>query len=81
MKERLAGFLRVAVLTVAAVALVVGVAEASIATSAEECRYIPPFYLGACNDDNQTCIDMCDPYWPGQGVGACLPAPVCCICE
>lgn len=80
MRERLVGMVRVVILTAAAVALVAGAAEARSVREADECTYQPPFYLGACTD-NQNCKDMCEPYWPGQGVGACLPAWICCICE
>jgi hypothetical protein len=69
-----------AIVATAVVALVAGAAEGRSARKADECTYLPPFYLGACTDD-PNCIEMCDPYWPGTGVGACLPAWICCICE
>jgi hypothetical protein len=80
MKERLASVVRTTILTMAVAALVAGVAEARSARKADECTYLAPFYLGACTS-NEQCQQMCDPYWPEQNVGACLPAWICCICE
>lgn len=80
MKDRIAGIMRMAILALAAGALMAGAAEARSARKVDECTYQPPFYLGACESHEQ-CQLMCDPYWPNQGVGACLPAWICCICE
>lgn len=81
MKQNLAGFVRVSILAAAAVALIGGVSEARMAsTASRSCYFIPPYYVGACAD-TPDCQNMCDPYWPGQRVGACLGEPLCCVCE
>lgn len=70
-----------AILALAVGALVTGAAEARSARKADECLYLPPFYLGACTSD-EACRAMCAPYYPeNPDVGACLPAWICCICE
>ncbi len=80
MKERVSAVLRISVLAVAAVALVTGVAQARTAAARDDCFYSPPYYVGACVDD-PSCKLLCEPYWPGQGVGGCTTGPFCCICE
>ncbi len=81
MKERVGAVMRTAVLALAASAFIVGVAEArATATANRSCIFVPPYYVGACVDD-PGCKDLCEPYWPRQGVGGCLSEPLCCVCE
>lgn len=81
MKRQLLEAARIIILAIAVLTSVAGVAEARTSTATNRsCYFVPPYYVGACVD-TPDCQNMCDPYWPGQGVGACLGEPLCCVCE
>ncbi len=81
MKKRASSLLQVVILALSTVALVAGVAEARTSAAAStDCFYSPPFYVGACANDDE-CKLLCLPYWPDQNVGGCTSGPLCCICE
>lgn len=81
MKQRSELMVRLLVLVVAAVALAAGVAEARTSAASRDCFYNPPYYVGACYGSDEICKALCEPYWPGQGVGGCTTGELCCICE